>query len=55
MPKSFVVLSSKIYIVLLLLAPGDRAKAIETFKKALSLKIIPETKEKLENLLKEKK
>ena len=37
------------------LAKGDKAKAIESFKKTLSLKAIPETKEKLEKLLKEKK
>jgi len=39
----------------LYLEKGDKAKAIETFKKALTLKAIPETKEKLEKLLKEKK
>jgi predicted alpha/beta superfamily hydrolase len=39
----------------LYLEKGDKAKAIETFKKALILKAIPETKEKLEKLLKEKK
>lgn len=37
------------------LAKGDREKAIESFKKTLALKLIPETKEKLEKLLKEKK
>ncbi len=37
------------------LAKGDKAKAIASFKKTLSLKAIPETKEKLEKLLKEKK
>ena len=37
----------------LYLAKGDNAKAIEYFKKTLSLKSIPETKEKLEKLLKE--
>lgn len=35
------------------LAKGDKLKAIESFKKTLSLKFIPETKQKLENLLKE--
>ena len=39
----------------LYLAKGDKLKAIESFKKTLSLKIIPETKQKLETLLKEKK
>ena len=39
----------------LYLAKGDNAKAIESFKKTLSLKVIPETKEKLDILLKEKK
>lgn len=39
----------------LYLQKGDKIKAIETFKKALTLKAIPETKEKLEKLLKEKK
>jgi len=39
----------------LYLEKGDNAKAIEIFKKALTLKAIPETKEKLEKLLKEKK
>lgn len=39
----------------LYLAKGDKERAIECFKKTLSLKIIPETKEKLEILLKEKK
>jgi predicted alpha/beta superfamily hydrolase len=39
----------------LYLAKGDKAKAIESFKKTLSLKAIPETKEKLDKLLKEKK
>lgn len=38
----------------LCLAKGDKAKAIESFKKTLTLKLIPETKEKLEKLLKEK-
>ncbi len=36
----------------LYLAKGDKLKAIENFKKTLSLKIIPETKQKLETLLK---
>lgn len=36
------------------LAKGDKAKAIESFKKSLSLKAIPETIEKLEKLLKER-
>jgi uncharacterized protein len=35
-------------------AKGDKAKAAESFKKTLSLKAIPETKEKLDILLKEK-
>jgi predicted alpha/beta superfamily hydrolase len=39
----------------LYLALGNKTKAIESFKKALTLKEIPETKEKLETLLKEKK
>ena len=39
----------------LYLAKGDKLKAIESFKKTLSLKIIPETKQKLEILLKEMK
>ena len=39
----------------LYLAKGDKLKAIESFKKTLTLKPIPETKEKLEKLLKEKK
>ena len=39
----------------LYLAKGDKAKAIESFEKTLSLKAIPETKEKLNLLLKEKK
>jgi len=39
----------------LYLATRDKAKAIESFKKTLSLKAIPETKEKLDILLKEKK
>jgi hypothetical protein len=39
----------------LYLAKGDSVKAIESFKKTLSLKNIPETKQKLETLLKEKK
>lgn len=38
----------------LYLAKGDRIKAVENFKKALTLKDIPETKEKLEQLLKTK-
>ncbi|MGZ8535906.1 MAG: alpha/beta hydrolase-fold protein [Flavitalea sp.] len=38
----------------LYLAKGDKLKAIESFKKTLSLKFIPETKQKLEKLLKEK-
>ena len=39
----------------LYLAKGDTLKAIDSFKKTLSLKAIPETKQKLETLLKEKK
>jgi len=39
----------------LYLAKGDKINAIASFKKTLSLKVIPETKEKLEILLKEKK
>jgi uncharacterized protein len=39
----------------LYLAKGDKAKAIENFKKTLLLKAIPETKQKLEILLMEKK
>jgi predicted alpha/beta superfamily hydrolase len=39
----------------LYLATGDKLKAIENFKKTLSLKMIPETKQKLETLLKENK
>jgi len=39
----------------LYLAKGDKLKAIESFKKTLTLKQIPETKEKLEKLLREKK
>jgi predicted alpha/beta superfamily hydrolase len=39
----------------LYLAKGDKLKAIESFKKTLSLKIIPGTEQKLEILLKEKK
>jgi tetratricopeptide (TPR) repeat protein len=38
----------------LYLAKGDKLKAIENFKRTLSLKPIPETKEKLEKLLKDK-
>ena len=38
----------------LYLAKGDKIKAIESFKKTLSLMIIPETKQKLEALLNEK-
>ncbi|MGB5007983.1 MAG: tetratricopeptide repeat protein, partial [Ferruginibacter sp.] len=38
----------------LYLAKGDTLKAIENFKKTLTLKAIPETKQKLEKLLKEK-
>lgn len=37
------------------LAKGDKAKAIENFKKTLTLKKIPETEKKLEKLLNEKK
>ncbi len=37
------------------LAKGDKINAIASFKKTLSLKAIPETKEKLDILLKEKK
>lgn len=36
----------------LYLAKGEKLKAIESFKKTLSLKMIPETKQKLEALLK---
>lgn len=39
----------------LYLKTGDKTKAIETFQKASTLKEIPETKEKLANLLNEKK
>jgi tetratricopeptide (TPR) repeat protein len=39
----------------LYLATGDTTKAIETFKKALTLQAIPETKEKLDKLLNEQK
>jgi len=39
----------------LYLAKGDKTNAIASFKKTLSLKAIPETKEKLDILLKEKK
>ncbi|WP_159468342.1 alpha/beta hydrolase-fold protein [Dyadobacter sp. 3J3] len=39
----------------LYLKTGDKIKAIASFKKALTLKEIPETKEKLANLLNEKK
>lgn len=39
----------------LYLATGDKTKAIMSFKKALTLKDIPESKEKLEKLLNEKK
>ncbi len=39
----------------LYLAKGDKLNAIESFKKTLSLKDIPETKQKLETLLNEKK
>ncbi|QOG02085.1 hypothetical protein [Flavobacterium sp. MDT1-60] len=42
-------------LVDLYLEKDDKAKAIETFKKTLKLKAIPETKEKLEKLLKEEK
>lgn len=37
------------------LASGEKNKAIEAFKKALTLKAIPETKEKLNKLLNERK
>ena len=37
----------------LYLAKRDKEEAIESFKKTLRLKLIPETKAKLENLLKE--
>jgi len=39
----------------LYMAKGEKTNAIASFKKTLSLKAIPETKEKLEILLKEKK
>ena len=39
----------------LYLAKGDKVKAIESFKKTLTLKLNPETKAKLEKLLMEKK
>jgi tetratricopeptide (TPR) repeat protein len=39
----------------LYLAKGDPLNAIESFKKTLSLKFIPETNQKLEKLLNEKK
>jgi predicted alpha/beta superfamily hydrolase len=39
----------------LYLAKGDKLKAIESFKQTLTLQLIPETKEKLEKLLKENK
>jgi len=39
----------------LYLATGNKTQAIETFKKALTLQAIPETKEKLEKLLNEGK
>ncbi|HZK62450.1 MAG TPA: hypothetical protein VFC41_10245, partial [Anaerovoracaceae bacterium] len=39
----------------LYMAKGDKINAIASFKKTLSLKAIPETKEKLDKLLKEKK
>ncbi|MDB5025996.1 MAG: hypothetical protein JWP78_3751 [Mucilaginibacter sp.] len=39
----------------LYLETGEKTKAIESFKKALALKAIPETKEKLEKLLNERK
>jgi predicted alpha/beta superfamily hydrolase len=39
----------------LYLAKGNKVKAIESFKKTLALKLIPETKAKLEKLLMEKK
>jgi predicted alpha/beta superfamily hydrolase len=38
----------------LYLAKGDKLKAIDSFKKALSFKFVPETKQKLDGLLKEK-
>ena len=38
----------------LYLAKGDKLKAIESFKKTLSLEVMPETQQKLERLLKEK-
>jgi hypothetical protein len=38
----------------LYLAKGDKLKAIESFKKTLSLEVMPETQQKLEKLLKEK-
>ena len=38
----------------LYLARGEKAKAIESFEKTLSLKLIPETKQKLEALLEKK-
>ena len=38
----------------LYLAKGEKLKAIESFKKTLSLKIIPETKQKLENIIERK-
>lgn len=39
----------------LYLATGDKINAIKSFKKALSLKAIPETKDKLDKLLSERK
>ncbi|QJD94970.1 alpha/beta hydrolase [Mucilaginibacter robiniae] len=39
----------------LYLATGNKTKAIETFKKALTLQAIPETKEKLDKLLSDNK
>jgi hypothetical protein len=39
----------------LYLAINNKAKAIEAFKKALTLQVIPETKQKLDKLLNEKK
>jgi uncharacterized protein len=39
----------------LYLATGDKLKVIESFKKTLSLKAIPETKQKLEKILKGKR
>jgi len=39
----------------LYLAKGDKMNAIASFKKTLSLKAIPETKEKLDKLLNERK